>query len=125
MFLIAQLGILVCMSKQDDFDFYCDVALKPDAEIEKVFENEKILAFYHTKPFWETHIVVIPKEHVWDVRHVEDTTLFSELFAVCRDILKTFPQEELDKKGAKILSNVGTFQDTPHLHFHIAIGGKI
>lgn len=110
------------MSKQDDFDFYCDVVLKPDAKVEKVFENEKVLAYYHTKPFWEKHIVVIPKQHIWDIRHVEDVVVFSEVLAACRDILKMFSQEELDEKGAKILTNLGKFQDTPHLHFHIAIG---
>jgi len=113
------------MSSPTDYDFYCDVALKPDAKIEKVFENERILAFYHTKPFWEKHIVVIPKQHIWDVRAVEDASLFSELLTVSRDILRTIPQSELDTKGAQLLTNLGKFQDTPHLHFHIAIGAKI
>ncbi len=113
------------MSKQDDFDFYCDVALKPDADIKKVFENENILAFYHTKPAYETHIVVIPKKHIWDARTVEDSSAFSEILMVCRDILRTFPQEELDQKGARIVTNIGKFQDTPHLHFHVVVGDKI
>lgn len=113
------------MSKPDDFDFYCDVALQPNAPIEKVFENERILAYYNTKPFWEKHIVIIPKEHIWDVRHVEDASLFAEILEVAKDILKAIPQEELDEKGARILTNLGKFQDTPHLHFHIAMGEKI
>lgn len=113
------------MSKQNDFDFYCEVALKPDTEIEKVFESDRILAYYHTEPFWEKHIVVIPKEHLWDVRHVDDTSLYEEILTVARDILRTIPEEELQNKGAQILTNVGKWQDTPHLHFHIAIGNKI
>jgi len=113
------------MSKPDDFDFYCDVALQPNAEIEKVFESDRVLAFHHTKPFWETHIIVIPKQHIWDIRYVEDTSLFAEIFSVAQDILKKYTQEELDDKGAKILTNVGKFQDTPHLHFHVVIGKQI
>ena len=113
------------MSKQTDYDFYCDVALQPGADIKKVFENDRVLAFYHTKPFWEEHIVIIPKEHTWDLRTVEDATLFAELLTVARDILKTYSQEVLDQKGARILSNLGKFQDTPHLHIHLAIGDKI
>ena len=113
------------MSKQDDFDFYCDVALQTDADIEKVFESDNVLAFYHTKPFWEKHIVIIPKEHIWDVRTVENTRIYEEILTVARDILRKLPQEELDEKGAQILTNIGKFQDTPHLHFHIAIGKKI
>ncbi len=113
------------MSQPDDFDFYCGIALRPNAAIDRVFENERILAYRHTNPFWETHIVVIPKAHIWDIRHIEDTTLLAELLIVARDILRTIPQSELDTKGAKILTNLGKFQDTPHLHFHIAIGEKI
>ncbi|MFN3188275.1 MAG: hypothetical protein ACK42D_01895 [Candidatus Paceibacteria bacterium] len=59
------------MSNPDDYDFYCDIALKSGAGINKIFENERILAFYHTKPYWEKHIVVIPKEYVWDSRSVD------------------------------------------------------
>ena len=113
------------MSAPNDFDFYCNVALLPEADIEKVFENERVLAYYHTKPFWEKHVVIIPKEHIWDVRHVDDISLYAEILKVARDILREIPQEELDEKGAQILTNVGKWQDTPHLHFHIAIGQKI
>ena len=113
------------MSQPEDFDFYCDIALKPDADIERVFESDRVLAYYHTKPFWEKHIVIIPKEHLWDVRHVEDTSLYSEILEVARNILREIPQEELDKKGARILTNIGKWQDPPHLHFHVAIGNKI
>jgi len=113
------------MSKTEDFDFYCDVALQLEADIEKVFENDRILAYYHTKPFWEKHIVIIPKEHIWDVRHVEDTNICAEIFEVARNILRDIPQEELDEKGAKIITNIGKFQDTPHLHFHVAIGKQL
>jgi len=113
------------MSNKDDFDFYCDVALQPDTTIEKVFENERVLAHYHTNPFWEKHIVIIPKEHIWDVREVNDISLYAEIFEVARDILRDIPQKELNEKGAQILTNIGKFQDTPHLHFHVAIGDKI
>ncbi len=113
------------MSTRDDYDFCCDYALQPGALIEKVFENKRILAYYHTKPYWEKHIVIIPKEHLWDLRAAYDTTLLGELLTVARDILKAIPQSELDAKGAQLLTNLGKFQDTPHLHFHIAIGSKI
>jgi histidine triad (HIT) family protein len=113
------------MSSPADYDFYCDIALQPGANIRKVFENERVLAYHHTQPFWETHIVVIPKQHVWDLRAVEDPGLLAELLIVSRDIMRTIPQSELDTKGAQLLTNLGKFQDTPHLHFHIAIGSKI
>jgi histidine triad (HIT) family protein len=29
-----------------------------------VHDDDWIVAFHHTRPFWETHIVVVPKKHV-------------------------------------------------------------
>lgn len=113
------------MSNPNDFDFYCDVALKSNAEIERVFESDRVLAYYHTQPFYEKHIVIIPKEHILDIRHVNDTSLYEEILTVARDIIRSIPEEEIQNKGVQFLTNIGKWQDTPHLHFHIAIGNKI
>jgi histidine triad (HIT) family protein len=29
-----------------------------------VEENELVLAFHHTRPFWPVHVVVVPRRHV-------------------------------------------------------------
>jgi len=42
-------------------DFYCDFVLSNKLAVEKVRETEKVLAYYHTKPNWTVHIVIIPK----------------------------------------------------------------
>ena len=110
------------MSKRDDFDFYCDVALKPGADIKIEFESDRVLAYHHTKPNWPVHIVVIPKKYVWDIREIDDPKLFADLLSVAQDILKKFSQEFLDENGARIITNIGKFQDTPHLHFHVVCG---
>ncbi len=113
----------VIMSHQDDFDFYCEVALKPDADIKKVFENERILAFHHTKPYWETHIVVIPKEHIWDLRHLPPA-LLAELMAVVQTLCQNL-EEPAISSGVQVLTNLGSRQDTPHFHIHIGIGAPL
>ena len=45
-------------------DFYCDLAVPRAGELEVVFQDEHVLAFHHTRPFWSTHIVVVPKRHL-------------------------------------------------------------
>jgi histidine triad (HIT) family protein len=113
------------MSKSLDYDFYCDVALKPNAELDVVYESERVLAYHHTKPAWPVHIVVIPKEHIWDVRHINDDMLKLEIFNVLQAILKDYSQEYLDEHGARIITNIGKFQDTPHVHFHVVCGDAL
>ena len=34
-------------------DFYCDFVLSGVTEVERLHESENVLAFLHTKPFWE------------------------------------------------------------------------
>jgi histidine triad (HIT) family protein len=110
------------MAKEGDYDFYCDVALKPGADIKKVYESENVLAFHHTKPSFMRHIVVIPKKHIRDIRFVEDAELFKEIMEVCQSIIRKWGEEKLNEKGAKVITNIGIFQDTPHLHFHVVMG---
>ncbi len=59
------------MAKPGDFDFYCAEVLTGKTLVKKLYESENVLAFYHTKPSFEIHIVIIPKEHIHDLIHLE------------------------------------------------------
>ncbi len=99
-------------------DFYCDEVLSGKTSVEIVFETENVLAYHHTNPFWETHIVVIPKAHVDSLLTV-DTHLLIKLL----DVVKTVAAKMLGEKGAaRVLTNLGEYQDSKHLHFHITSG---
>jgi histidine triad (HIT) family protein len=102
-------------------DFYCDEVLSGKTAVEKVFETENVLAYYHTRPFWETHIVVIPKEHVDSLLTVE-----KELLDELLDVVKTVAAKMFGEKGAvRVLTNLGDYQDSKHLHFHVYYGKAI
>ena len=102
-------------------DFYCEYVLNGKISVEKVWETENVLAYYHTKPFWETHIVVIPKKHISSLLTLEkaDETLFLELFSVIRQVADSVVKE---KGAARVLTNLGDYQESKHLHFHINSG---
>lgn len=102
-------------------DFYCDVALKDPSALDVEFENEHILAFHHTKPHWPVHIVVVPKKHVpsFTENGAEDKEAISEVI----NVVKTIAQKvEKEKGAARILTNLGAYQDSKHLHFHVNSG---
>lgn len=105
-------------------DFYCEEVLSGKTEVTKLLETQNILAFYHTKPFWETHIVVIPKKHISSLLAIEeaDEYIFLELFKVVRQIADKVVGE---KGAARILTNLGKYQESKHLHFHINSGEQI
>ncbi|MFN0083868.1 MAG: HIT domain-containing protein [Blastocatellia bacterium] len=102
-------------------DFYCEEALSGKTPIDKVMETDAVLAFHHTRPFWPVHIVVIPKRHVGSLLTLEeiDNDLLLELFR----IIKLIAAQVVEEHGAaRILTNLGNYQDSKHLHFHINSG---
>ena len=102
-------------------DFYCEEVLSGKTPVEKVIETENVLAYYHTRPFWETHIVVIPKKHVDSLLTVDIRTLLELI-----EVVKTVAAKITGEKGAaRVLTNLGSYQDSKHLHFHVNAGETI
>ena len=105
-------------------DFYCDVALPRQHELDVVHDGQGVLAFHHTRPWWPVHIVVVPRRHVAsliDTRGMDDA-LLRELLTVVRDIAATV---ERDHGAARVLTNLGAYQDSKHLHVHVSSGDAI
>ena len=102
-------------------DFYCEEVLSGKTPVEKVIETENVLAYRHTRPFWETHIVVIPKRHISSLLELQasDDPLILELFDIIKKVAAMVYQE---KGAARVLTNLGEYQDSKHLHFHVNSG---
>ena len=103
-------------------DFYCEEVISGKTAVNKVFETDNVLAFWHTRPFWETHIVVIPKTHVGSLLSIKDNGLLLELLDVVKNVAATVVN---DTGAARVLTNLGNYQDSKHLHFHVNSGKQI
>lgn len=103
-------------------DFYCEEVLSGKTPVEKMVETVNVLAYHHTRPFWETHIVVIPKIHVGSLLSIDDNDLLIEII----DVVKQVAAQVVEQKGsARVLTNLGEYQDSKHLHFHVNSGSQI
>jgi len=105
-------------------DFYCEEVLSGKTPVEKVYETERVLAYYHTHPFYEVHIVVIPKKHISSLLTLEegDSDLLLELI----DVVKIVAEQVVSQYGAsRVLTNLGAYQDSKHLHWHVFYGKQI
>jgi histidine triad (HIT) family protein len=102
-------------------DFYCDEALSGRTPLEVVLETREFLAFRHTRPFWPVHIVVIPKTHVPSLIDLGDTdeALLHKVLAVVRLVADQVTREH---GACRVLTNLGRYQDSKHLHFHVNAG---
>jgi histidine triad (HIT) family protein len=105
-------------------DFYCDEALSGRTPIQKVMETDNVLAFHHTRPFYPVHIVVIPKRHIGSLLTLEpeDQPVLLELIAVVRAVAE---QMVATHGACRVLTNLGEYQDSKHLHWHVAFGAPL
>lgn len=114
------------MTIGDDYagiDFYCDIAIPHATELVIVHEDVHVLAFHHTKPHWKTHVVVAPKRHIASLTSATtaDTPALLALFAAVKKIARHVEEHE---GAAAVLTNLGTYQDSKHLHVHIHAGPR-
>src|SRR3954463_10477154 len=84
-----------------------------------VYEDDLTMAFVDLRQFHPGHTLVIPREHVPDVRRVFADTgaaLMKTLAQVTRAVAAAFPSE-----GLSVWHSIGeaAFQEVPHLHFHV------
>ena len=85
----------------------------------KLFEDDKILAFYDIDPQAPVHFLVIPKQHVDSAAALteQDGELLAHVFATLARLCQVLGCEN----GYRVLADVGEDggQSVKHLHFHV------
>ena len=104
---------------------FCKIA-KGEIPSEKVYEDDKILAFKDIHPATPIHVLVIPKKHIKNLLELqeEDKDLLFEIFDAIKKIATNLGIKE---DGFRLISNCGkdAGQEVMHLHFHILAGEKL
>lgn len=97
--------------------------IKGEIPADKVFENERIVAFKDIAPSAPVHILIVPKKEIRDLQSVskEDLPLIGEMISVAQTLAERYGITE----GYRLLTNNGPAagQTIFHLHFHL-IGGR-
>ena len=98
-----------------------------DGEIpsNKVYEDDKILAFHDVDPQAPVHVLIIPKKHIASLDAVteEDGDLLAYIMLKVKDIAADLGLEN----GYRLVNNCGEDggQSVMHLHFHLVGGVKL
>lgn len=102
---------------------FCKIA-KGEIPSEKVYEDDKVYAFYDINPEAPVHFLVIPKEHIQSANNLNDNNadVISHIFKV---INKLVVELNIADKGYRIVNNCGEDggQTVNHIHFHV-LGGR-
>lgn len=86
--------------------------------VERLYETESLLAFYHPRPAYPLHILLVPRRRLAALTALGpgDTVFLQDLFTAVRHLVSTL---NLEPGGYRLIANGGAYQDVPQLHFHL------
>lgn len=96
-------------------DWYCEELLSGRTPVERIFEDESVIAFWHTRPHYAHHAVVTTRTHVDSLFEV-DAGMLANVFEVVRAVAALFVAQY---GGVHVVTNLGEYQEEPHFHVHV------
>jgi len=84
--------------------------------VKRLRETETLMAFYHPKPSYKFHVLLVPKKAVGSLQEFDpdDSTFLTELYSTVQSLI-----DEFQLSAYRLIVNGGEYQDFPQLHFHL------
>lgn len=103
-------------------DWYCEEVLSGELPVDRVFEDERVLAFHHPRPSATPHVVVIPKDHVASLLAPEalDGELLRSMLTAVQAAAREIGVDSAP--GFYVRANAAAPGVTPHMHWHVIPG---
>ena len=91
--------------------------------VKRLRETETLLAFYHPKPAYPFHVLLIPRQPFASLMDLpaESGDFLRDLLASVQSLVQEYHLEN----GYRLIANGGAYQDFPILHFHLVAGDSI
>ncbi len=103
---------------------FCKIA-NGEIPSNKLYEDEKIIAFYDINPEAKIHFLVVPKTHICCADKIDSTN--SHLVAYIFEKIPEIAKKSGITNGYRIINNCGddACQSVKHIHFHVIGGEKL
>lgn len=100
---------------------FCKI-IKKEIPKEFSYESENLVAFPDLNPSADTHILIVPKQHIGGISDLksEHGSLLTEIYQA---VNKLVAEKNLTNDAYRVVVNGGKAQHVPHIHFHL-LGGK-
>lgn len=93
---------------------------------EKVYEDDRVIAFKDIQPMAPVHVLIIPRTHITDMNALtaDNAAIVAHIFSVIPAIAR---EQGIAKSGYRVAANCGpdSWGSVPHLHFHLLGGQKM
>lgn len=103
---------------------FCEIAAG-NIPAKKLYEDDRVVAFYDLDPQAPTHFLVIPREHIASTAEI--TPENSAVIAHIYEVIAKLAGELGLSGGFRVVTNCGEEggQTVPHLHFHVLAGRSL
>jgi len=110
-------------TKYDTDNIFAKI-LRGEIPCDKVFENEFALAFNDISPLAPVHVLVIPKGEYISFDDFTQKASSDEMSGFYRAVQEVANKLEVQKKGYRLVANIGkdARQEVLHYHIHILAG---
>jgi histidine triad (HIT) family protein len=84
--------------------------------VKRLRETNTLMAFYHPKPAYPFHVLLVPKKAVASLTEFDphDSVFLTDLYNAVQSLV-----EEFHLGAYRLIVNGGEYQDFPQLHFHL------
>ena len=84
--------------------------------VKRLHETETLMAFYHPKPSYPFHVLLVPKKSVASLKEFDskDSAFLADLFSTVQSLVDDF-----HLSAYRLIVNGGEYQGFPQLHFHL------
>ncbi|MBI4733042.1 MAG: HIT domain-containing protein [Chloroflexi bacterium] len=83
--------------------------------VKRLRETDNLLAFFHPKPDYPFHVIILPKKAVRTFSNLDAASPFlADLVSAVQSLVA-----EYHLPAYRLIVNGGEYQDFPHLHFHL------
>jgi histidine triad (HIT) family protein len=84
--------------------------------VRRLRETKTLMAFYHPKPAYAFHVLLVPKKAVASLKEFDsaDTAFLQDVYSTVQKLVI-----EYELSSYRLILNGGEYQGFPHLHFHL------
>jgi histidine triad (HIT) family protein len=84
--------------------------------VKRLRETDTLMAFYHPKPSYAFHVLLVPKKAIPSLQEFDatDSAFLVDLYSTVQSLINEF-----QLAAYRLIVNGGEYQDFPQLHFHL------
>lgn len=86
--------------------------------VARLYETDSVVAFYHPRPAYAVHVLIVPKRGIAGLGAVSvtDLPMLGDVVTAAQCLVRAL---DLERRGYRLLVNGGAYQDVGQLHFHL------